>query len=358
MKVQFFISKSRGGFTLVEILLAIVVLGILMALLLPALAKTKMKSMRMKCANNLKTIGVAFNGFSSDNDGRYPHALPAATGRTVYGHSSHPILLKSKTGAKWGDDPGDNADWDWGLDIERLWGPLVSDLGDPSTLLSPCDPESKTPNDIEVSEELFGLNFIKAEAQSYAVHLGSDFKRPTSILALTRNFVGSDSHISGPHPAKTYEGTTPVAWGSPAFNKRTSALAVDSQGYINYHGPAENSYQYSPRIRYLCKNDLVKLGNPAFYLSDIPTIGFLGPEMDIAPDKTFLRGDKPHQIYRDLVMSGLSVKQGQILYANGKVEQGGDIVFRESVENHHKERGGIFKSVVEAVTQPGQDRSP
>ena len=57
-------------------------------------------------------------------------------------------------------------------------------------------------------------------------------------------------------------------------------------------------------------------------------------------------------------MSGISVKQGQILFANGKVVQCGDIIFQESVVDHHKEPGGVFKSIVEAVTQPGQDPTP
>ena len=67
-------NKSKG-FTMVELLVVIAILGILAALLLPALARAKAKAKRIKCLNNLGQLGKALIGFAHDNRSCLPWQL-------------------------------------------------------------------------------------------------------------------------------------------------------------------------------------------------------------------------------------------------------------------------------------------
>jgi prepilin-type N-terminal cleavage/methylation domain-containing protein/prepilin-type processing-associated H-X9-DG protein len=65
--------KGMSGFTLVELLMAIALISILSAMLLPVLGKARQMAKQMSCANNQRQIGVYYLLYINDNSGWYPN---------------------------------------------------------------------------------------------------------------------------------------------------------------------------------------------------------------------------------------------------------------------------------------------
>jgi|TARA_X000001036_G_scaffold433903_1_gene472351 prepilin-type N-terminal cleavage/methylation domain-containing protein len=169
---------TNRGFTLIELLVVIAIIGILASMLLPTLAKAKMKANRLKCQNDQKTVGTYFK-MAADDYNAFPHNSPE---------------MASNNSAK---AMGYN-DWKDAYHVSR-WQRAAA-FGDlnPKFLASPCDAKV-----VAFSRKTYGnhpnltaMGWGKAEidkrGQSYAVNLGSDSASPNTVLMLTRNWPKDD----------------------------------------------------------------------------------------------------------------------------------------------------------------------
>lgn len=65
--------RGKNSFTLIELLVTIAIIGILAAMLLPALNSSRERAKQIACIGNLKQIGLALNMYLSDNNFIMPY---------------------------------------------------------------------------------------------------------------------------------------------------------------------------------------------------------------------------------------------------------------------------------------------
>ena len=171
---------------------ALGIIGILAAMLLPALAGAPRKANRMKCANNMSQLYKAGLGFALDNGERLPWQLDANGVRNHFGlgASNDEYGRQENTGINEIKAHPNS------LAAAGVFGltAMKSELVTPKILHSPCDPSRAAANEIVLynwhsyDTKAKGVSAELGRGASYVLVRGADSLRPSSVYAVTRNW--------------------------------------------------------------------------------------------------------------------------------------------------------------------------
>lgn len=92
-------NRDRSGFTLVELLVVVAIIGVLIGLLLPAVQRVRVAAARSQEANKIRQICLAAHSFASNHDGRLPNidSAPPSQGESVLDALSAHLELSVST---------------------------------------------------------------------------------------------------------------------------------------------------------------------------------------------------------------------------------------------------------------------
>lgn len=196
-------AAALRAFTQVELLVVLAVLGILVLLGLPALARAKAKAQRISCVSHLKNIGLAYRIFATYNGGFYPFQV-----------STNEIVATNRLSASAGgtlefaEDPAS---------VWRQFAALSNELSVPLITQCPADKQ-------RVATRNWG-EFTNNRFLSYTVGLSASEDRPQSILSGDRNLVINGASVT--NALVSFRTNANVGWDQRIHNNSGNLLLGD-----------------------------------------------------------------------------------------------------------------------------------